>query len=60
MNIYKYAVENPHADYMDMNTGYIYKIPEYVYKLKYDPEAKIRVVDSLDGATIGYARKDIR
>ena len=30
MNIYKYAAENPHADYMDMNTGYIYKIPEYI------------------------------
>lgn len=57
MDIYKYAEDNPLADYLDMYSGYIYKIPEWIENKKKDPDAQIRVVDSLDGSIIGYARK---
>ena len=56
MDIYEMA-KTMSADYMDMNTGYIYKIQEYNQAMKFGlPTPGIRVTDS-DGNTIGYARK---
>lgn len=58
MDIYKYAEEHD-ADYMDMSTGYIYKVQEH-NKLKklFDIDADIKVVDSMTGRLIGYARRN--
>ena len=56
MDIYKQA-EEIDADYMDPNTGYIYKIQEYNRMKKYfGIDGKIRVTN-LEGKTIGYAYK---
>lgn len=57
MDIYSYAEKNPYADYLDIHTGYIYKIPQYIEEKKTNPDAKILVIDSLDGSIIGYARR---
>lgn len=57
MDIYKQA-ENMDADYMDPNTGYIYRIQNYNRMKKlFGIDGKIEVVDST-GRTIGYARKN--
>lgn len=57
MDIYEYAEKNPYADYLDMHDGCIYKIPQYIEERKTNPDARILVVDSLDGTPIGYAKK---
>ena len=57
MDIYQQANEQPNADYYDWHTGYIYCIQEYTEAIKTNPNAKIRVIDSLSGETIGYASK---
>ena len=55
-DIYEYAEKMPYADYMDMHTGLIYHIPEYIaVKNNGDESARIRVTDN--GVTIGYAEK---
>ena len=55
-DIYEYAEQMPYADYMDMHTGLIYHIPEYIAaKNSGDVSARIRVTDN--GVTIGYAEK---
>lgn len=61
MDIYKYAESiNYGADYYDFNSGYIYKIQEYKRRLdEGTADAKIRVVDSYSGDTLGYARKEV-
>ena len=61
MDIYKYAEStNYGADYYDFNSGYIYKIQEYKRRLDEGvSDAKIRVVDSYSGDTLGYARKEV-
>lgn len=45
----------PHADYMDLNTGYIYSITEYIQDIKSgssDPKMPVYA----DGQLIGYIR----
>ena len=55
-DIYEQAKEIPHADYMDMKTGRIYKIAQYTEELKTNPDARILVTD-LSGDPIGYAKR---
>lgn len=56
MDIYEWA-KNNNADYMDMRTGYIYKVSEYNNLEKLGlPNYGIRVTNS-EGRTIGYARR---
>lgn len=56
MDIYKKAKEMD-ADYMDMNTGYIYKIQDYNRAKRMGlPTPGIAVYDS-DGNFIGIARE---
>ena len=61
MDIYEYAKNiNYNADYYDPHSGYIYKIQEYKRRLDEGiVDAKIRVVDSYSGDTLGYARKEV-
>ena len=55
-DIYKYAEENPYADYMDMHTGYIYHIADYMRAKRFGlPTPGIAV--SENGKIIGYAQK---
>lgn len=55
MDIYEYAESiNWAADYLDMHTGYIYKIPEG--STIYNKE-KIPVIDSMTSEFIGFALK---
>lgn len=59
MDIYSYAEDiNYSADYMDMTSGYIYKIQEFGDIIKQNPDTteKIRVTDSY-GNTLGFARR---
>jgi hypothetical protein len=56
MNIYDYAKKND-ADYMDMNTGYIYRVQDYNRAIKFGlPTDGIYVTDS-DGNLIGIAKE---
>jgi hypothetical protein len=56
MDIYKQAKEMD-ADYMDVNTGYIYKIQDYNKAKKLGlPTAGIEVYDS-EGNFIGIAKE---
>jgi hypothetical protein len=59
MDIYAYAESiNWSADYMDMHTGYIYKIEEAGrYRKFFGIEVPIKVYDS-SGNFIGVARKN--
>lgn len=57
MDIYEQA-EMMNADYYDFHTGYIYKIQEWYEVKKTNPDARIRVVDSMTGETIGFARRN--
>ena len=55
-DIYQYAEKNPHADYMDMHTGYIYHIADYMRAKRFGlPTPGIAV--SENGKIIGYAQK---
>lgn len=55
-DIYAYAEENPLADYMDMHTGYIYHIADYMRAKRFGlPTPGIAV--SENGKIIGYAQK---
>ena len=58
MDIYKYAESiNYAADYIDMSTGYVYKIQDYGRSLKFGfPSSGIAVYN--DSTLIGYARKN--
>lgn len=59
MDIFKYAEDIDYsADYMDMNTGLIYKIKNYGLALKRGlPVYGIEVIDP-DGASLGYVYKE--
>lgn len=58
MDIYKWAEENNYsADYIDMNTGYIYKVQEYGQMKEGNPNARIRIVDLSDPGKIKIAKK---
>lgn len=58
MDIYEYAKKYD-ADYMDMSTGYIYKVQAYNHDKKMGlPTPGIPVVDST-GNLIGYAKKNM-
>ena len=58
MDIYKWAEEHD-ADYMDPTTGYIYKVQEHNRMKKFfGIDSDIKVVDSMTGQLIGYARKN--
>ena len=57
MDIYQYAESiNYIADYMDMNTGHIYKIQEYGKNLKINPDATISVYDD-NGNYLGEVKR---
>ena len=57
MDIYERA-EKLDADYLDMNTGLIYKIQEYnKIKRLFGIDGQIKVVDSTTGELVGYAKK---
>lgn len=56
-DIYQYAEKNPHADYMDMHTGYVYHITDYMRANEFGlPTPGIAVSDGT-GKIIGYAQK---
>ena len=56
MYIYEWT-ETHNADYMDMSTGYIYKVSEYKNSERLGlPNFGIRVTNS-EGKTIGYAKR---
>jgi len=58
MDIYEWAKSHD-ADYMDPTTGYIYKVQEYNRMKKFfGIDSDIKVVDSMTGQLVGYARKN--
>ena len=47
------------VDFMNLATGYIYKIQEHERSITFGlPVNGIKVVDSLDGSIIGYVEED--
>ena len=60
MDIYQYAKDIDYmADYMDPNTGYIYRIQNYGRAKKLGlPTYGIEVVDSMTGESLGYAQEN--
>lgn len=54
MDIFKFAEEYK-ADYYEQNTGRIYKCKDWIEQGR--PEEGIKVIDSLDGSIIGYAKQ---
>ena len=55
-DIYAYAEENPLADYMDMHTGYIYHIADYMRAKRFGLPTP-GIAESENGKIIGYAQK---
>ena len=58
MSSFKDAL-NMGVDFMDLRTGYIYKIQEHERSITLGfPVNGIKAVDSLDGSIIGYIEED--